>query len=243
MAEYGKAALSNSAQNKADIAKLLSEQIKGLDGKKYKIVSGAIRNTGSGWGPIVDATHQADLNVNSVTNDATAITVDFAGINAKKIIGFVAVPDETYAWRGITFGSSVTKTQAIIYPVRNGRSIGGYISFDGTNWVVATGFTGNISIPANAFDTATGELLVNHDDMGDSHIMSVTGRDGARPSLGSSNQTSTKIKFYDTAGAVIKTPSTDMKVFLSRGAGPRQLNPNTLTETSGNIWFMGIFEV
>jgi hypothetical protein len=226
-----------------ELEKDLRSVVKGLDGKKYKIVSGAIRNTGAGWGPIIDADHQADLNVTSVSNDAAAITVDFSGIGAKKIIGFVAVPDETYAWRGVTFGSSVTKTKAVIYPVRNGRSIGGYISYDGTNWVVATGFTGNIAVAANAFDTATGELTVTHDDMGDSHIMSVTGRDGARPSLGSSNQNSTKIKFYDAAGAVIKTPSTDMKVFLSRGAGPRQLNPNTLTETSGNVWFMGIFEV
>jgi hypothetical protein len=231
----------NPAANNKELQRLISEQIKGLDGKKYKIVSGAIRNTGAGWGAIIDANHQADLNVTSVSNDAAAITVDFSGINAKKIVGFVAVPDETYAWKGVTFGSSVTRTQAIIYPVRNGRSIGGYISYDGTNWVVAVGYTGNITV--TGFDTATGELTVTHDDMGDSHIMSVTGRDGARASLGSSNQNSTKIKFYDAAGAVIKTPSTDMKVFLSRGAGPRQLNPNTLTETSGNVWFMGIFEI
>jgi hypothetical protein len=214
--------------------------VKGLDNKKHRIVAGVIRNTGAGWTPIIDVDHQGDMNVTSVTNDAATITINHP-VGAKKIIGFVAVPDETYAQKGITFGASVQKDKTLLYPVRNGRSIGGYISYDGTNWVVAAGYTGSIAV--TGFDTATGELTVTHDDMGDSHIMSVSGRDGARPSLGSSNQNSTKIKFYDAAGAVIKTPSTDMKVFLSRGAGVRQLNPTTLTETSGNIWFMGIFEV
>ncbi|MFS0905824.1 hypothetical protein AB3N02_22635 [Priestia aryabhattai] len=233
---------SHNVKDMADkIETLFSEQIKGLDGKKYKIVAGVIRNDGTGWKPIIDANHQGDLNVGSVTNDNSAITVNFSGATVKKIIGFVAVPDETYAWRGVTFGSSVGKTSAIIYPVRNGRSIGGYISYDGTNWVVATGATGNIAV--TGFNTGTGELTVTHDDMGDAHVMSVSGRDGSRPSLGSSNQTTTVIKFYDASGTIITTPTTALKVFLSRGAGVRQLNPNTLTEASGNIWFMGIFEV
>jgi hypothetical protein len=221
--------------------RLKNEQIKGLDNKKYKIVSGVIRNIGAGWVPIIDTDHQGDLNVLSVTNDNLAITVNFGGPAVKKIIGFVAVPDETYAQKGVTFGSSVTKTAAIIWPVRNGRSMGSYISYDGANWVVAAGGMGNMTV--TGFDTATGELTVTHDDLGDQHSLSLTGRDGSRPSAGSSNNTSTKIKFYDASGAVIKTPSTDMKVFVSRGSGPRQLNPNALTETSGNVWFMGIFEV
>jgi hypothetical protein len=219
----------------------LRSVVKGLDGKKYKMVSGVIRNTGAGWGPIIDVDHQGDLNVSSVTNDTAAITVNFGGPAVKKIIGFVAVPDETYAQKGVTFGSSVGKTSAIIYPVRNGRSIGAYITYDGTNWNVATGASGNFAV--TGFNTTNGILSITHDDVGDSHVGSTTGRDGSRPQFGSITPTTTDIKFFDNAGAAILTPTTAMKVFVSRGAGPRQLNPNTLTETSGNIWFMGIFEV
>lgn len=222
------------------IEAIKKEAVKGLDGKKYRIVSGVIRNTGTGWAPIIDADHQGDMNVTSVTNDNAAITVNF-GITVKKIIGFVAVPDETYAQKGVMFGSSVGKSSAIIYPVRNGRSISGYITYDGTNWVIAAGATGNIAV--TGFNTTNGILSITHDDVGDSHGGAVTGRDGSRPQFGSIGPATTDIKFYDNAGTAILTPTTAMKAFVTRSAGIRQLNPNNLTETSGNIWFMGIFEV
>jgi hypothetical protein len=69
------------------------------DGKKLGIVSGVIRNTGSGWDLISDSSH-GNTYVDSVTNDTSKITIDYTSMGATKILSFVIVPDETYSELG-----------------------------------------------------------------------------------------------------------------------------------------------
>ena len=74
----------------------------------YKIVACVLRNTGSGWFAIDDATH-APLNIDSVSDTATAVNVDYTSLGATEVVYGAAIADETFA--GIyDFGTSVGLT-------------------------------------------------------------------------------------------------------------------------------------
>ena len=75
------------------------------DGKTYQIVAGVLRNNGSGWDFLDNVGHEP-INISTVTNTTTQIHVNYA-FTAKKVISFVATPDETYAIQGLFCGASV----------------------------------------------------------------------------------------------------------------------------------------
>lgn len=205
--------------------------------KKIKLVAGIIRNSGSGWDFIENTTH-SKLNLSSVTEDTTSIKVNF-DFTAKKILGFSAIPDETFSGNGIKCGTSVGTTSVIIKLHKEVMPFGGYIYYDGSNW--------NIS-KSNGITSATfsnGILTLKHANIGtgNQYFASVEGRDGALCSLGSVGADNLQVKFYDYSGSLKTTEDTSMKFYLTRENRPQTLVPSNVVDANGNIWLMGIFEI
>lgn len=73
----------------------------------FRVVCGVIRQStaSGGWAVIDDADH-TPMNVASVTQDGSFITINF-GFTATEVLSFVIGPDETYARMGLVCGSSV----------------------------------------------------------------------------------------------------------------------------------------
>lgn len=234
--------LRNKTQkNSEQLADIMNELITGEVGKKYKIVACVIRNDGTGWKLVPDAGH-TNINVASVTNDTNYITVNF-GFIAKNVVSFVACPDEEFVSIGYFIGSSVGTNYAKIRITKSKlHEVGGYIVYDGTNWVV-NGAVGNLVVTS----FTSGILLLTHDDVGTTYNANVTPRDtGYKCSLGSLSGTLSRISFYNSSGTLVTTPDTNMKFYFSRTMGLNSIdiiNPSTIIDASGNIWCMGIFEV
>lgn len=89
--------------------------------QKYKIVSGVIRNTGNGWELISDTAHEP-LHIESVSNNNSAITIDYS-FTAKKVVSFVVTPDETFVRNGLNAGSSVGLDKSLIYLSEQGTGV------------------------------------------------------------------------------------------------------------------------
>lgn len=216
----------------------LTELIKGESGKNVKIVAGVIRNDGSGWAFIENSTHNK-LNFASISADTSSITLGL-GFTAKKVISFVACPDERFAQLGYQIGASVGVTSAIIDIYTPPKSIGAYIRYNGSAWDV-TSLAGNIAVSG----FASGVLTVTHDDVvNSSYMASVTGRDGIYiPQFGSVGATTSQIKFYDFAGTLADPANTNMKCFFERSMPAVKLNPQNIIDATGDIWCIGVFEI
>lgn len=210
-------------------------------GRKIKIVAFILRNDGTGWNFINDTIHQP-LNATSVTADNVKISVTLP-FTAKKILSFVACTDDTFAQFGYFTGASVGTNVINIYMSSQYQTIGGYIKYDGTQWVVYSE-KGNIAVSS----FSSGVLSLTHDDVGaTSYLASASPRDGGYiPALGSLAGTTSQINFYDYAGNLITTPDINMKVFFTRSMWkPKQIyvDPTTISNQYGNIWCLGAFEI
>lgn len=86
--------------------------------QNYKIVSGVIRNTGSGWEIISDSYHEP-IHVKSVSNTNQFITIEHT-FKAQKVVSFIVTPDETFIEDGINVGASVGLDKSILYVNQNG---------------------------------------------------------------------------------------------------------------------------
>lgn len=203
--------------------------ITGAPGKQYREVDCVLRNTGAGWFAIDDAAH-APINVASVTNDATSITVNFT-FTAKKVGSFIACPDEELIKQDIAMGPSVLTDKAVIYLAR--RVISAYIYYNGTDWIVPPGWSASFS---------AGVLTITHPTI--NGFASAKERAGGhRPTIDMVSNTSTTFVFYNTANAAVMTPDTNMKFHFIRVGGSAFENPNNVVSAAGNIWCRGIFEV
>jgi hypothetical protein len=225
-----------------ELSKSVLESIKisdiGEGNRKIKVVACVIRNDGTGW-KFIEGSNHSKLNVSSITANTTDITINF-NFTAKNILSFVATPDETFAVKGYSMGASVGTNVAILKIAQLARTIGGYIFYNGSGWTVnSTG--GNIAVSSYT----AGKLLITHDDVGaGSYLGSAVGRAAKYDvQMGSLGGTSTEIEFYNAAGTLITTPTTDMKVFLTRSSVNMALNPQNVIDGNGNIWCIGVFEV
>lgn len=227
------------AATKGYVDGLTSGTVRGEDGRPLRIVAGVLRNTGSGWGLISDSGHEA-VNVDSVSDSTTAITVDYSSIGATKVVSFVVAPDETFARQGFTTGASVGLTSSSIQ-IMQSRPFSDYVSWNGSAWVSLGGvFTLSYSagILACGHPKIPAGVNVNH--------VQVTGRGVLPVHLVSGNsETNVSIAWYNWSGTLQTTPSTDMRAFIAKGASgpldPQQIN--TTLYPSSNLWFMGVFEV
>lgn len=217
-------------------------------GKNLKIVSGVIRNNGSdNWQVISDENHQGDLGVASVMTGNYGIDINF-NFTAKKIIGFVATPDETYAKELISVGASVVTDRATInlYQPKPTNQITGRIAYVGGEWTIYN----NYGITDVSFG-ASNDLYINHASC-ESFVMDITSRKPVLVTFESATATQTKVGFYNPDGTKITTASELMSITFKRDISvvtdtskpvSAQLNPKLVNNPSGNIWFMGVFEI
>lgn len=212
-------------------------------GKRVKIVAGVIRNLndGNGWQLILNSTH-GSINVDSVSNDNSTITINFGGIDAEKVETFLVGTDETLARAGFFLGASVGVGSANIQ-MKQRKLVSDYVSYNGSAWSSTNGVFTN-------FAWAAGTLTLTHENVETSTAgidCNVTPRDGVlMPVAGSATATATQVKWLDWAGALQTTENANMKAYVSRGFASSAANPNNVHEgtfPSSNIWFMGAFEL
>jgi hypothetical protein len=208
------------------------------------VVVGALRNVDGTWEVITDTNH-TPVNIDTVTTTGTDITVNYTSLDGIKVGSFVAVPDETLARQGFFCGASVSATSAVISMSQAIPSYSDYVAYTGGAWVSANGvFTCAYS---------GGVLTLTHPALiGVGANVSLTGRDGTTiaytPSIsGGSSTTATtlNIVFRDSAGAIVTTPDTNMRVYATHGGGLRSVNPSEITTTiypNSNIWLMGMMQ-
>lgn len=225
-------------QAKDKVVNAINSALIGDPGKKYKVVACVIRNDGTGWKMIQDGTHQP-LNVASVTSDTSYITISLP-FTANKILSAVVTPDEVFAKEGVVFGNSVGRDSIIITAYAAPKTVGGYLSYNGTNFVFS-GMTGGFEI--GTFNTATGVLPLTHPNFGVNTLASVSSRGPYTAKLESTGGASTQVVWYDNTGNVVKTPDTNMKAFVTRSLAGTIVAPDNLTYPGSNIWVYGIYEV
>jgi hypothetical protein len=210
------------------------------DQRLVLVAAGALRNDGSPnyWQPIEDAQH-ASVNIASVTTEAAGtITINLTDARPGKAVVAVALGDETLAQEGFIIGSSYGDTSIVLKFSRQ-QVIADYISYNGSAWVSQDGI-----ITPGAF--SGGELSLSHEDVGNGYAASIVGRGASTLVLASTGSnavtaTGTKVMFRDYAGALITSPSTDMKFYISRTRSMKNpINPETVDTTAfpnSNIWF------
>ncbi len=213
-----------------------------MNGKKYRIVAGTIRNTAGTWAFVEDAVHGV-INLASVAGDTSKVRVTY-GFTAKTILSLIAVPDDAYALAAITCGASVgnTYTDLTFY---NRIIVEGYCYYDGTNWVILSFTSGKTA----TFDSVTThQLTLNHASLGSASIYGVSVNSRYKDYICVINGVSNTyfyVQFFDRAtGTQILTPDTNMKFWFTRTV-PLCLaaDPSTLTNSGSNVWIFGIFEV
>jgi hypothetical protein len=209
--------------------------VRGNTGKRYRVVACAIQNTGAPnyWQSISDAQHNPI--VGTVTTSTSTITVNY-GFTAAKVAALVVSPDEAMCWKGYEVGASVGLSAATLTLSRS--RITDYVSYNGTSWSSLSGVFSSIS-----FNTSTGVLSLTHDYIG-GPVGQVTVRDGnIDAQLGSLGNTTTEVVFRDAAGTKLLTPSTAMRVYVTR-VGWGSVNPQVSGLGAGeNLWIHGLLEV
>ena len=208
-------------------------------------VAGVLRNTGAGWNWISDAGHEP-IGIDSVTSDATSITVNYAGIAASKVGSFIVTPDEKLNEQGFQVGASVGADKATIYLARSVPSYSDYVAYTSGAFVSSNG------VFTCTWDATGGYLQVSHPTIvGTALNVSLTGRPGTAlnytPVVAgdlTTGSTFIAIEFRNSAGAKVTTPDTNMRVFVTHGGGfVPTVDPstvNTTTYPNSNLWVMGL---
>lgn len=210
----------------------------GVDGKAYQLVSGTIKNNGSGTWIVLDDASHGPIGVASVTTASTYVRVNYdsAGV---EVVSFVCGVDETFARNGYTCGASVGLSYADISLVSMPQTIGGYAAWTGSGFTI-TGATGGATV--SAFDAVTGKLTIAHDAIGNT-IANVSGRrTGYAPILDTIGSTTTEIYWKNDSGVVQTAGHTNMKAFFSRSSALAVADPTATNISAANIWFIGIIE-
>lgn len=209
-------------------------RIKGLDGKTYKVVACALRNGGSPnyWQPINSAGHAPIAG--TVTTSTSTITMNY-GFAAANVGSLVVTPDESLAVKHIEAGASVGTSSSVITLSRS--LLADYVSYNGTSWSSLNGVFSSISMDGS------GNLNLTHEYIGGASG-SATLRDGPLVAqLGTVGATSTQVVFRDYAGTKLTTPTTDMRVFVTR-VGSGALDPQQIgLGANENLWVYGVMEL
>ena len=204
--------------------------------KKYKFVACVLQNDGAGNWAQIGGAHKS-LNVESVTvsNGTIVVTYNFTATN---VVSFVACPDETFSAAGYNFGASVGLNAATIVGFRAPKTIGGYVSYNGSAW--------DKSAPDTGIGTITfsgGIITIPHYSIPGALIASASCRTGKYTAhIGTCTDASTTIYIRDYAGNLVTTPDTDMQVYFQRSAPSAAFNAS-VNLAAANIWCFGIFEV
>lgn len=224
---------AEAAREAAEIIRQATRVIGTLN-KKYRIVACVLRNEGSGWYAITDSDHQP-VGISAVMSDTNsiALTYDFT---PTKVGTLVCCPDEYYSEYGYSFGASVGLVTSLIKIAQN-RTIGGYIYYSGTAWIIGAGSVGIVSLSFSG-----GSLKITHENIGTTYARTAIVRDGGcLANLGTVAADYSRVEFRDFAGALISAANTSMKIYFMATTGPAK-NPNEVISVGGNVWVFGIFE-
>lgn len=217
--------------------KAIAELTGSVDGKSVKVVAGAIRNIGSGWTFIENATH-GPIGVDSVSVSGGRIIIKF-NFEASKVVSFIIVPDETFASL-YTVGASVDTDKANVEVYSAPRTIGGYISYNGSSWDTSlsdfTGGTWVYNCVRLSHESFAGYPAASR------YMISVAGRDCVAIASGSDSDY-VDVKFLDSSNNIKTTQDTNMKAYVTRTIPPVLLDASTITAGNGNFWFYGIMEI
>jgi hypothetical protein len=210
--------------------------VRGADGKRFRVVACAIRNTGAGFQLINDAGH-TPVGVKSVTTSADGMSVkinlSFQGLTVSSV---VAAPDETLAAAGYVVGASVGLASITLFASQPG-GFGDYVSWNGSRWISLNGV-----VTSTSMNRYTGLITCHHASMSSPYGGSVTSRSlTKRASLEGVSATTTTLYLVDSAGKTVKTPTTDNRFWIAR-AGSRRATMAELARRNANIWVYGMLE-
>lgn len=228
-----------------------SGAVAGPAGRRYRLVSGTIRNTAGVWAPINDANHRPSGIASVDTfSDRIVINYDFTG---RLVSSFQATPDDTLAQLGYAVGASVGLSSTTLYlskpgglmdyvfwdPNGAGPGVAGWKSFTGVFTFPVVGGSGPSSIDAanglrlqHASCDISAGLAAQANHRGGNYIAAI----------GSVANTVTYVEFYDFAGVKVTVPNSNMKVWVTR-QGSAAVDPTKVTAANNNIWITGLFEL
>jgi hypothetical protein len=216
---------------------------------------------------------------NWVSQDGVFTTIAFDSATGKLALthGALAIPEAAqyavsiaprtnkYVFHVAESSSPFASNRIDIQIRDNTPEIEGYVSYNGTDWVLPAAFT--------AASFSAGVLTLTHASIpsADAQKVVLTGRGAYTPkvSTASSPTTSTQVKveFYDASGALVTVPdtscrayirrggstrplvtapTTDMKFTVTHGGGVRRVHPADVTTAlypSSNIWLFGVMEM
>lgn len=204
-----------------------------------RIVSCVIRK-GTGdqnWRLIDDSSHAA-INVSSVTNNASLITINYA-VTFSEVITCMAVADEAFA--GVyEFGTSGQLGNATIAVVKRDQFPvwGGALSYNGTTWSFAQRF-GNSTPVVSGGTTKTIDITHTNDDCGVHMPIFTQTYDGPPPYARATSISATATRVFIPA-SYTPQPGDNILIQRQRTSALAAINPANITSDAGNIWFFAI---
>lgn len=210
--------------------------VRGSDGKRYRVVAGAIRNTGTGFRLINDTAH-TPVGIRSVTTAADGMSVTLRlTFQAATVGSVVAAPDETLAAAGYVVGASVGLASITLFVSQPG-GFGDYVSWNGSRWVSLNGM-----VTSTTMNRSTGLITCSHANMSSPYGGSATSRSlTKRASMEGISATTTTLYLVDSAGRTVKNPTMDNRFWITR-TGARRATMRELARAGANIWIYGLFE-
>ncbi|MEV8396238.1 hypothetical protein ACFVAF_34540 [Streptomyces sp. NPDC057596] len=220
-------------------------QIIGESGRRYRIISGTIRNLGdsNGWQLISDSAHRSS-GIVAVNTLSDRIELKHP-IGAIRVSSMQVTPDETFGARGLRVGASVGLDSSTLFLYDQSPDfITDRVYYDGasSSWKSENGvFTG--------FAFSGGILTLTHADMGTvRQSAALAGRGGLGAFVGNLAATTTQVVFYSGSfGSLtaVTSPATTMNVYVTRFGkrGVPASAPSSITSSTGNIWITAVAEI
>ena len=210
-----------------------------------ELITGVIRNTGSGWDLLTGGGH-CPFGVDSVTDNSNTIVIHFSSLNATDVISFLVVPDEEFAGLydvGASFG--LTQAALKVYKRQYDNDLEALITHQGSGVFVSN----NANITPS-YAAGTGILTLTHTSTTNNvpTVYSLQTNDADRTvfwnSTNSLGAAVTRFKLYDADGVTQKNlANPDMtRFYFDRSEGnitQVQQDPTTIISASGNFWFIG----
>lgn len=232
-----------------------SGEVAGVDGRRYRVVSGVLRNNGASayFQPIDDGLHRPQ-NIDSVSTNTTGITIVHNNIQATRVVAFMAEVDEVYAREGFTTGCSVGMTSTVISCYRS-RELADRVFYNGSAWDF--GSTG-ANTPFTVASFTSGVLRLTHATLEVSNPFRVglppVALVSANPTYdvvvnGTCNETEVNLSFLNASRTVVTTADTNMNVWVCRPPyrpalyNPQEMRTQYTAYTNSNIWVWGMWEV
>jgi hypothetical protein len=218
-------------------------------GKNLHFLAGVIRGDGDGtdtaWSFIQDGIHDY-YNFTSVICTDQYIQVRYPV--GSKVISFLAVPDEAYALKNCTVGSSVGTSLANIYITLPKTEIFGLIAGSASGATTAYTASNQLGIDSVRYDSSNGSITIHHTNLGTTYYdIQLTPKyelGTTRPIVYSVGGSTSIVRLMNSAGAIETGAATTSKKFWIKRSTPSTVyaNPKTLNVSGSNIWIFAIIE-